>query len=180
MDITCFKAYDIRGQIPNELNAEICYRIGNATGAFLDAKKVVVGRDMRLTSEEFADAVIRGLMEAGIEVLDIGLCGTEMVYFATAHLGADGGIMVTASHNPADYNGLKIVREEAKPDQRATRALQDIRRPWPRKTSASWPTTRACASGLRWQFFDDYIAHLLTYIDVDGAQGRSYRARNRG
>ena len=110
MEITCFKAYDIRGQIPNELNADICYRVGNATGAFLNAKTMVVGRDMRLTSDEFAGAVFRGLTDAGIEVLDIGLCGTEMVYFATAHLGADGGIMVTASHNPADYYVLNLVR----------------------------------------------------------------------
>jgi len=90
MKIDCFKAYDIRGQIPNQLNADICYRIGNATGAFLGAKTVVVGRDMRLTSAEFADEVIRGLTDAGIEVLDIGLCGTEMVYFGTSHLNADG------------------------------------------------------------------------------------------
>ena len=108
MEISCFKAYDIRGQIPNELNADICYRIGNATGAFLEAKTMVVGRDMRLTSGEFADAVIKGLTDAGVEVLDIGLCGTEMVYFATAHLKTDGGIMVTASHNPPEYNGFKI------------------------------------------------------------------------
>ena len=105
--IDSFKAYDIRGQIPNQLNPDICYRIGNATAAFLGAKRVVIGRDMRLSSAEFADAVARGLTDAGVEVLDIGLCGTEMVYFAVMHLEADGGVMVTASHNPADYNGLK-------------------------------------------------------------------------
>ena len=127
MQITCFKAYDIRGQIPNELNADICYRIGNATGKFLNARKMVVGRDMRLTSLEFADAVIAGLIDAGVEVIDIGLCGTEMVYFATSHLNADGGIMVTASHNPADYNGLKLVREEARPISADT-GLADIRK----------------------------------------------------
>ena len=127
MNIDCFKAYDIRGQIPNQLNADICYRIGNATGAFLNAKTMVVGRDMRLTSNEFADAVINGLTQAGIEVFDIGLCGTEMVYFATMHLQADGGIMVTASHNPADYNGLKLVREEARPISADT-GLAEIRK----------------------------------------------------
>ena len=127
MHITCFKAYDIRGQIPNELNADICYRIGNATGEFLNARKMVVGRDMRLTSLEFADAVIAGLIDAGVEVIDIGLCGTEMVYFATSHLNTDGGIMVTASHNPADYNGLKLVREEARPISADT-GLADIRK----------------------------------------------------
>jgi phosphomannomutase len=115
VNIDSFKAYDIRGQIPNQINADICYRIGNATAAFLDADSVVVGRDMRLSSEEFAEAVCKGLSDAGVEVLDIGLCGTEMVYFATSFLQAGGGIMVTASHNPADYNGLKLVREGARP-----------------------------------------------------------------
>ena len=161
MNITCFKAYDIRGQIPNELNAEICYRIGNATGAFLGASTVVVGRDMRLTSEEFADAVIKGLTDAGIEVFDIGLCGTEMVYFATMHLGADGGIMVTASHNPADYNGLKLVREEARPISADT-GLADIRK-------LAEGDARALADGgkrTQVDVMDDYIQHLLTYIDV--------------
>jgi phosphomannomutase len=159
--IDCFKAYDIRGQIPNELNADICYRIGNATGAFLDANTVVVGRDMRLTSEEFADAVIKGLTDAGIEVLDIGLCGTEMVYFATAHLSADGGIMVTASHNPADYNGLKIVREEARPISGDT-GLADIRK------LAEGDDRRAAEGGKRSNvdILDDYIEHMLGYVDT--------------
>ena len=161
MEITCFKAYDIRGQIPNELNADICYRIGNATGAFLDAKTMVVGRDMRLTSDEFADAVIKGLTDAGIEVFDIGLCGTEMVYFATMHLKADGGIMVTASHNPADYNGLKLVREEARPISADT-GLADIRK-------LAEGDARALSDGGKRtpvDVMDDYIQHLLTYVDV--------------
>jgi len=161
MEITCFKAYDIRGQIPNELNAEICYRIGNATGAFLAAKTVVVGRDMRLTSDEFADAVIKGLTDAGVEVLDIGLCGTEMVYFATSHLGADGGIMVTASHNPADYNGLKLVREQARPISADT-GLVEIRK------LAEGDERRIEDGGERTsvEIKAEYIDHLLTYVDV--------------
>ena len=161
MEISCFKAYDIRGQIPNELNAEICYRIGNATGAFLDAKTVVVGRDMRLTSGEFADAVIKGLIEAGVEVLDIGLCGTEMVYFATSHLGADGGIMVTASHNPADYNGLKLVREEARPISADT-GLAEIR-------ALAESDDRKLGDGGECTPVDvlsEYIDHMLDYVDV--------------
>src|SRR5210317_407642 len=162
MEITCFKAYDIRGQIPNELNADICYRVGNATGAFLNAKTMVVGRDMRLTSDEFADAVIKGLIDAGIEVLDIGLCGTEMVYFATAHLGADGGIMVTASHNPADYNGLKLVREEARPISGDT-GLNDIR-------VLAESDDRVLADGGTRTAVDilaEYIDHMMTYIDAE-------------
>ena len=161
MKINCFKAYDIRGQIPNELNAEICYRIGNATGEFLKAKKMVVGRDMRLTSLEFSDAVISGLLDAGIDVIDIGLCGTEMVYFATSHLNADGGIMVTASHNPADYNGLKLVREEARPISADT-GLADIRK-------LAEGDARALSDGGKRtpvDVMDDYIQHLLTYVDV--------------
>jgi phosphomannomutase len=113
--IDCFKAYDIRGRIPDQLNADVAYRVGNATAEYLQAKRIVIGRDIRHSSEELADAVIKGLIDAGVKVLDIGLGGTEMVYFATGHLEADGGIMVTASHNPADYNGLKLVRSESKP-----------------------------------------------------------------
>ena len=124
--IDSFKAYDIRGQIPNQLNEDIAYRIGNATAEFLNAKKIVLGRDIRLSSKELSRAVAKGVTDAGAEVMDIGLGGTEMVYFATAYLEADGGIMVTASHNPADYNGLKLVREEAKPISADT-GLADIR-----------------------------------------------------
>ena len=160
--IDCFKAYDIRGQIPNQLNADICYRIGNATAEFLEAKTVVVGRDMRLSSSEFADAVCRGLTEAGVDVLDIGLCGTEMVYFGVMHLNTDGGIMITASHNPADYNGLKLVREEARPIS-ADSGLVDIRK------LAEGDTRAQAAGGQRTEtaIFDAYIEHMLGYIDVD-------------
>ena len=159
--ITCFKAYDIRGQIPNELNEDIAYRIGNATAEFLDAKRIVVGRDIRLSSAELTDAVCRGLTDAGVEVLDIGLGGTEMVYFATDHLKADGGIMVTASHNPADYNGLKLVREEARPIS-ADSGLQAIREMAERSERYV-----AANSGSRVEtdIFQGYIDHLLTYID---------------
>jgi phosphomannomutase len=162
--IDCFKAYDVRGQIPNQLNADICYRIGNATAEFLDAKNVVVGRDMRLSSEEFADAIIRGLTDAGVDVLDIGLCGTEMVYFATSFLNASGGIMVTASHNPADYNGLKFVREEARPIS-ADSGLADIRR-----LAEGDERRLAETKGEHHHstIFDDYVRHMLSYVDADG------------
>jgi phosphomannomutase len=161
MKITCFKAYDIRGQIPNELNAEICYRIGNATGEFLKARKMVVGRDMRLTSLEFADAVISGLIDAGVDVLDIGLCGTEMVYFATSHLNADGGIMITASHNPADYNGLKLVREESRPISGDT-GLAEIRA----LAEGDKRKERDGGSREHVDILDDYVKHMLSYVDI--------------
>ena len=162
ISIDCFKAYDVRGQIPNELNPDVAYRIGNATAEYLDANRVVVGRDMRHSSEELTDAVVRGLIEAGVEVLDIGLCGTEMVYFAVMHLGADGGIMVTASHNPADYNGLKLVREESRPISADT-GLVDIRK------LAEADARRSEDGGERvdTDVFDDYIGHMLSYVELD-------------
>jgi len=164
--IDCFKAYDIRGQIPNQLNPDVAYRVGNATAKYLGAKRMVVGRDIRLSSEELTNAVCKGITDAGVEVLDIGLGGTEMVYFATAELGADGGIMVTASHNPADYNGLKLVREEARPISGDT-GLQDIR-----KLAEQDNRQLAAKPGMRipTNIFKTYIEHLLTYIDVSALQ----------
>lgn len=114
-EITCFKAYDVRGRIPDQLNEDIAYRIGRAFAEVIQPKKVVVGHDIRLSSEAIKAALTNGLLDAGVDVYDIGLCGTEEIYFATAHAGMDGGIAVTASHNPKDYNGMKFVREESKP-----------------------------------------------------------------
>lgn len=128
--LTCFKAYDIRGQLGSELDNGIAYRIGRAYGQFLksesaDEKTIVVGGDVRLTSEELKLSLANGLMDAGVHVLDIGLSGTEEIYFATFHLGVDGGVEVTASHNPMDYNGMKLVREGARPISGDT-GLRDI------------------------------------------------------
>jgi phosphomannomutase len=110
-----FKAYDVRARVPDELDAELAYRIGRAFVVELGAQRVAVGRDMRLSSPELADALIAGITDGGADVLDVGLCGTEEVYSATFSQEADGGVMVTASHNPKDYNGLKFVREQARP-----------------------------------------------------------------
>ena len=161
LKIDCFKAYDIRGQIPNQINTDIAYRVGNAAVEFLGARTMVVGRDMRLTSREFADAVAAGMQEAGADVLDIGLGGTEMVYFATGDLQADGGIMVTASHNPADYNGLKLVRRQAQPISGDT-GLEDIR-----KLAERDERLEAKSSGSRRSvdIADRYINRLLTFIE---------------
>ncbi|MDH3434473.1 MAG: phosphomannomutase [Gammaproteobacteria bacterium] len=163
VSIDCFKAYDIRGRIPDQLNPDVAYRIGNATAQFLNARKMVLGRDIRLSSKELSDAVARGIRDAGAEVMDIGLGGTEMVYFATDYLEADGGIMVTASHNPADYNGLKIVREEARPVS-GDSGLQDIR------ALAEGDERRVAKKGglhAPVNIFQPYIDHLLGYVDVD-------------
>jgi len=162
IQIDCFKAYDVRGQIPNELNTDIAYRIGNATAEFLDAKRLVVGRDIRQSSEELMQAVSRGIRDAGAEVLDIGLGGTENVYFATSHLSADGGIMITASHNPADYNGLKFVREESRPISGDT-GLSDIQ-----KIAERDERLKAEVQGNHTEVdvFDAYIEHMLSYVDL--------------
>jgi phosphomannomutase len=160
--INCIKAYDVRGQIPKELNADIAYRIGNAMVKFLRAKRIVVGRDIRLSSEELMKAVSNGIYDAGAEVLDIGLSGTEMVYFGTSHLEADGGIMITASHNPADYNGLKLVKEDVRPISIDT-GLREIR-----KLAESNERQLAKVRGVHTavNIFDSYIEHILSYVDV--------------
>ncbi|MBJ90379.1 MAG: phosphomannomutase [Woeseia sp.] len=166
MEIKCFKAYDVRGRIPDELNNDVAYRIGNATAKFLDAQQIVLGRDIRLSSAELAEAVSAGITDSGCNVIDIGLGGTEMVYFATGHLEADGGIMVTASHNPADYNGLKIVRRESRPVS-ADSGLMDIR------------TLAECDDRLiearkgevdRVSITAAYCKKLLGYVDLDKLQ----------
>jgi phosphomannomutase len=113
--INGFKAYDIRGKVPSELNPEMAYKIGKAFSKFTNAKKVVVGRDIRDSSKELSDSLTKGLTENGASVIDIGLCGTEMVYFSTPHFNADGGIMITASHNPPEYNGMKFVKKDSVP-----------------------------------------------------------------
>ena len=115
MDLTCFKAYAVRGELGVNIDAEICYRIGWSFAQTLNAKSIVVGRDARETSPELADAVSRGIMDAGADVLDIGLSGTEEMYWATTEFTACGGIEVTASHNPINYNGLKMVKTGSKP-----------------------------------------------------------------
>ncbi|MGL5011359.1 MAG: phosphomannomutase, partial [Paracoccaceae bacterium] len=115
MSLPCFKAYDVRGRLGVDLDEGIAFRIGRAFARVLGARRVVLGRDCRASSEALANAVAAGLMAEGCHVLDLGLCGTEEVYFATDHLGADGGIEVTASHNPMDYNGMKMVRAGSAP-----------------------------------------------------------------
>jgi phosphomannomutase len=113
--LTCFKAYDVRGRLGVDLDAGIAYRIGRGFAQALGANRVVLGRDCRASSRALADAVAAALMADGAEVLDLGLCGTEEMYFATSHFAADGGICVTASHNPLDWNGLKMVRAGSAP-----------------------------------------------------------------
>ena len=160
--LPAFKAYDIRGRIPDELNRDLVYRIARAYASFVGPKRVAVGYDIRLTSPEFALAVTDGLTDSGVDVVDIGRCGTEEVYFATFHLNLDGGIMVTASHNPADYNGLKLVRAAAKPISADT-GLKEIER---LVLAGSFTEPRQRGAVERRDLSADYAAHLLTYVDV--------------
>ena len=158
--ITCFKAYDARGKVPTELNEEIAYRIGRAYAEFIKPKSVAVGRDVRLSSEALFSALCEGLTDSGVDVLDLGLCGTEQVYFAAFHLQLDGGIMITASHNPVDYNGLKFVRECAKPLS-ADSGLVDIR-----KIAEEEAFSEATRKGSieTTDLNAAYVDHLLGYI----------------
>lgn len=161
--LSCFKAYDIRGRLGNELNEDIAYRIGRAYGEFAKPKTVVVGGDVRLTSENLKQALAKGLQDAGTDVLDIGLSGTEEIYFATFHLKVDGGIEVTASHNPMDYNGMKLVREDAKPISGDT-GLHEIQRlAEENQFQAVDPATRGSYKKI--SVLDAYVDHLMGYIN---------------
>ncbi|EMR0736230.1 MULTISPECIES: phosphomannomutase CpsG [Citrobacter] len=161
--LTCFKAYDIRGKLGEELNEDIAYRIGRAYGEFLKPKTIVLGGDVRLTSESLKLALADGLMDAGTDVLDIGLSGTEEIYFATFHLGVDGGIEVTASHNPMDYNGMKLVRENAKPISGDT-GLRDVQRLAEENNFAPVEQEKR-GSYKQISILDEYVDHLMGYID---------------
>jgi phosphomannomutase len=162
-ELKCFKAYDIRGRVPDELDTDLARRIGRAYAEFLRPGKVVVGRDVRLTSEELCRALAEGLMAGGADVFDIGLCGTEEVYFATFHEKMDGGIMVTASHNPMDYNGMKLVREGARPIS-GDSGLGRIRElALVNRFSSAARKGTLTPLDVR----SKYIDHLLGYLDVE-------------
>jgi phosphomannomutase len=159
--ISGFKAYDYRGRIPGELNPDVAYRIGRAYAEFLKPKRVIVGRDIRLSSAELCSALTRGLTDSGVDVYDIGLCGTEGVYFATFNEGMDGGVMVTASHNPPDYNGMKFVRQQSRPISGDT-GLKDIQ-----KIAEANAYAKPERQGQRTEIDvrQKYIDHLLSYLD---------------
>jgi phosphomannomutase len=161
-ELSCFKAYDVRGRVPDELNEELAWRIGRAYAEVLDARRVIVGRDVRLSSEAIAGALMDGLREQGADVHDIGLAGTEEVYFATGHTGMDGGIVVTASHNPMDYNGMKFVRAGAQPIS-GDSGLNEIR-DRARQGGFCAPQRR----GVLHRLDNDaaYVQHLLGYVNL--------------
>lgn len=161
-ELTCFKAYDVRGKLGEELNEHIAYRIGRAFAQYLDAKKIVLGGDVRATSEALKQALAKGIMDCGCDVLDLGMTGTEEVYFAAFNLDVDGGIEVTASHNPIDFNGMKLVRRGAQPVSGDT-GLKDIQ-----QLAQSQAFKAASKQGelTQYNIRNDYIKHILTYINL--------------
>ena len=160
--LACFKAYDVRGRIPDELNEDIACRIGKAFAAAIQPGSVVVGHDIRLTSPAIKAALIAGLVDQGVDVWDIGLCGTEEIYFATTHLQVGGGIAVTASHNPKDYNGMKFVREGSRPIS-GDSGLGEIRALAEANDFSSAPSLGTVREV---NTLEAYCEHLLSYIDV--------------
>src|SRR5450631_4811176 len=159
--LRCFKAYDVRGRIPDELNDTLAYQIGQAYSALVKPKKVAAGRDIRQTSTELQAALIGGLTDSGVEVADIGLCGTEGVYFATFAENFDGGIMVTASHNPPDYNGMKFVRQQSRPIS-GDNGLKDIQA---NANAGAFPAAARRGERRSVDTNAAYIRHLLSYVD---------------
>jgi phosphomannomutase len=158
----CFKAYDIRGRVPDELDDELAYRIGRAFVELEQALRVVVGRDIRLSSPALAAALMRGLTDGGADVFDLGICGTEQVYHATFSQHMDGGIMVTASHNPIDYNGMKLVRTGARPisgDSGLKEMAVLVEKNSFRTVSKTGKVTPLAIEG-------EYAAHLLGYANA--------------
>jgi len=161
-NLTCFKAYDIRGRIPDDLNEEVAYRIGRAYAAYLKPRQIILGYDVRNTSLSLLQALIDGLNDSSVDIINIGLCGTEEVYFATFNRNTDGGIMVTASHNPIEYNGMKLVREYSRPISEDT-GLNDIRQ---LAEDNDFYLARRKGECLFIEDKSEYVKHLMSYIDI--------------
>ena len=163
IDVSAFKAYDLRGRVPDELDENIARSVGRAYAAFLQPREVVVGHDIRLTGPEITSALIEGLTMSGVNVNHIGTCGTEEIYFACDHYGFDGGIAVTASHNPKDYNGMKFVRDRSKPISADT-GLNDIRD----LVAANRFAARSATGKIKYlDHRGAYLDRLLAYLDPD-------------
>jgi phosphomannomutase len=162
LDPKVFKAYDVRGIYPSDLDEDGAYRIGRAYADVFEPRRIAVGRDMRLSSPAIADAVVRGVVDAGVDVLDLGLVGTEMVYFAVGELGLDGGVAVTASHNPKEYTGMKIVRRGALPVGGES-GLLDIRERADREPA---PTERRGAVETH-DAYPAFVDKVLSFVDLE-------------
>jgi phosphomannomutase len=160
--LPAFKAYDVRGKVPSELNPELAYDIARAFADELGPKTVCIGHDIRLSGPALRDAFAKGLNDAGVDAIDLGMVGTEMVYFATAFYGFDGGVMITASHNPADYNGLKMVRAQSRPISGDT-GLDEIEK---RAFEKKWEKSGAGSLTTK-DVYDDFVKHLLDIVSPD-------------
>ncbi len=163
--LPCFKAYDVRGKVPGELNPRIAYAIGRAFAQKIQPKTVCIGYDIRLSGPALQKALAAGLIAEGVEVIDLGLIGTEMVYFATAFYGYDGGVMLTASHNPAEYNGMKMVRAESRPISGDT-GLNDIEKIAHELLEAGDIPESFAPTMQAKNVYDDFVKHLLTFAPV--------------
>ncbi|UJR53164.1 phosphomannomutase/phosphoglucomutase [Dickeya zeae] len=162
MSLACFKAYDIRGRLGDELNTDIAYRIGRAFGQYLNARTVAIGGDVRLSSKELKLALSDGLRDAGVDVIDLGVTGTEEIYFSAFHLDVDGAIEVTASHNPMDYNGMKLVGRGAKPIS-GDSGLNDIR---DLAVLGKFNSISHKGNYTKCSLLNEYVDHLMSYIDM--------------
>ena len=159
--LTCFKAYDIRGKLGEELNEDIAYKVGRSYGQIYQPKTIVVGCDIRLSSEGLKQATIKGLNDAGVNVLDLGMTGTEEVYFGAFHLDVQGGIEVTASHNPMDYNGMKLVRENSRPISADT-GLKEIQA---LAEAGVFNEVEHKGTTEKYNILPEFVEHLMGYID---------------
>ena len=163
--LSCFKAYDVRGQINVNINADIAYRIGRAVAQHFGARAVVVGHDARATSPDFASAVTRGVLDAGGDVLHIGLCGTEEMYWAVTEFEACAGVEVTASHNPINYNGMKIVKSGSRPldDEEDFQPIKKLASSQSWQNKANTGTLRDVPSVAR----DRYVDRVLSFVAIE-------------
>ncbi len=163
-DPSIFKAYDVRGTYPEQLDAEVTYKIGAALAQFLKPRSIAVGRDMRLSSDELFESLARGINDNGVDVIDLGLTSTDGLYFAVGRYGYDGGVMITASHNPKEYNGLKMCRQNAEPlsGQEGLRQILEIIEG---ETFLNGSPTRGMI--IRKDVSDKYAEHCLSFIDPD-------------
>jgi len=162
-ELTCFKAYDIRGEIDININEAIAYRVGRSVAQHFNSKSIVVGFDARETSPAFAKAVGQGIMDAGSNLIDIGLAGTEEMYWAVSNFSASAGIVVTASHNPINYNGMKIVKSGSRPlnDNEDFKAIKNL------AETEKWAKTNNKGSHLDYsnQARSDYVTKVLSFVN---------------
>lgn len=163
-DLSIFNAYDIRGIYPNQLDTDLAYKIGFALTTYLKAKTIAVGRDMRLSSDDLFESLAHGINDGGVDVIDLGLCSTDGLYFAVGSFGYDGGVMITASHNPKEYNGFKICRKNAEPLS-GQDGLKQIRKFIEDENEIN----KSPASGniVRKDIADEYASHCLSFIDIN-------------